>query len=119
MVAQRDQFVELGRTFHELAKEFADHEAALTDYWDVEEALNWEKLLNEMRVVILSETGSGKTMEIYSIADRLRKEGKNASFLRLEHISSDLESPLKWIHMVSFWHGFILMRRMGFSRLSR
>ncbi|MWP60722.1 hypothetical protein GQN26_27520, partial [Escherichia coli] len=40
---------------------------------------------------ILSEAGSGKTTEIYNAALRLNKENKPAFFLRLEHISSDLE----------------------------
>ncbi|WNN53244.1 hypothetical protein RIN66_04055 [Hafnia alvei] len=124
MVAQRDQFVELGRTFHELAKESADHEEVLTDYWDAEEALNWEKLLNERRVVILSEAGSGKTTEIYSVANRLRKEGKNAFFLRLEHIPSGLESPfevgsydefLVWI--ASDEEGWVFLDSVDESRL--
>ncbi|WP_318390554.1 hypothetical protein [Enterobacter sp.] len=85
------QFIELGRTFHELSMSDIGNERMFEDYYPVGDSLNWEVLLNEKRLVILSEAGSGKTTEIYNTSQRLKKENKYAFFLRLEHISSDLE----------------------------
>lgn len=52
-------------------------------------------LLNERRVVILAEAGSGKTQEIREASRRLRKEGKAAFFLRLEHIVVDFDTAFE------------------------
>ncbi len=50
------------------------------------ETLTLQALLQERRVVVLSEGGSGKTRELQEAAKRLRSEGKAAFFLRLEHV---------------------------------
>ena len=55
----------------------------------------WSEQLQEYRVVILSEAGSGKTEEIRHIAQCLRNEGKSAFFIRLEHIYLDFESSFE------------------------
>ncbi|EPE9059988.1 hypothetical protein ACSPJ8_003539 [Klebsiella aerogenes] len=39
----------------------------------------------------MSEAGAGKTEELRHSAQRLRKEGKVAFFLRLEHIADDFD----------------------------
>ena len=84
-------FIDLDRTFHELSTSNIDNERMVDDYYPVGDSRNWGSLLNEKRLLILSEAGSGKTTEIYNAALRLNKENKPAFFLRLEHISSDLE----------------------------
>jgi len=89
-------FVQLGRTFHELAKH-----ARESDAFDLNQAfftgsrLQWDDLLKGYRTVILSEAGSGKTEEIRQTANRLRAEGKKAFFLRLEHIAGDFEEAFE------------------------
>lgn len=45
--------------------------------------------------MILSEAGSGKTIEIRHIAQQLRRERRPAFFLRLEHIGEDFESAFE------------------------
>ncbi len=57
--------------------------------------LRWDDLINEYRVIILSEAGSGKTTEIRHIARKLRGDKKQAFFLRLEHITDDLENAFE------------------------
>jgi hypothetical protein len=91
-----NSFVQLGRTFHELAKHVRE-----TDVFDLNRAflvgarLCWDDLLKVHRTVILSEAGTGKTEEIRQAAKRLRAQGKKAFFLRLEHIPSDLEDAFE------------------------
>lgn len=85
------QFIDLSRTFHELSTSNIDNERMVDDYYPVGDSRSWDNLLTEKRLLILSEAGSGKTTEIYNAALRLNKENKPAFFLRLEHISSDLE----------------------------
>lgn len=54
-------------------------------------SLDWPELLAEYRTVILSEAGAGKTEEIRHSTISLRKAGKAAFFLRLEHVAEDFE----------------------------
>jgi hypothetical protein len=73
---------ELSRTFRELlAKELAIDARTL---YPGSATMTLPALLNELRVVILSEGGSGKTEEIQEAARRLRLDGKAAFFMRLE-----------------------------------
>lgn len=82
--------IELNRTFRELlAKEPANDTQAL---YPGSATMTLPALLDELRVVILSEGGSGKTQEIHEAARRLRAEGKAAFFMRLEHVSHDFDS---------------------------
>ena len=89
-------FVQLDRSFHELASH-----AHKSDSFDLNQAffagsrLQWGDLLKGYRNVILSEAGSGKTEEIRQTADRLREEGKKAFFLRLEHIPDDFDGAFE------------------------
>lgn len=86
------QFVELNRTFHELSKYTSeDDELDLSHAFHVGDRLSWSDLIQQYRLVILSEAGSGKTAEIRNIARGLRGEGKSAFFIRLEHVPSDFE----------------------------
>jgi len=59
------------------------------------ESRKWSDLLKLPRVVVLSEAGSGKTEEIRHTAQRLRREGKPAFFLRLEHIPTEFETAFE------------------------
>ncbi|EPS9414291.1 NACHT domain-containing protein [Escherichia coli] len=86
-----EDYIELERTFHELSLKREE-----SDEYDFRnlffgKRLNWADLLSGYRTVILSEAGAGKTEEIRHSAQRLRKEGKVAFFLRLEHIADDFD----------------------------
>lgn len=87
-----NEFVDLDRTFHEVPSHKGD-----TDDFDFQEtfglggALTWDKLINEFRVVLLSEAGAGKTVEIRQAAKRQRTAGRRGFFLRLEHVADDFD----------------------------
>ena len=53
----------------------------------------WPDLLEESRVVLLSEAGSGKTEEIRHVCRDLRLRGKCAFFLRIESIGRPADNP--------------------------
>ena len=94
--SKTSRYIELNRTFRELPKD-----SNINDDIDFNqsflggEQIDWPALINEYRVVILSEAGSGKTAEIHNIADTLRDQGKPAFFLRLEHIPDDFEDAFE------------------------
>lgn len=85
------QFIELGRTFHELSPHAENDESNPYPLLQTGKLLRWADLLQEHRVILLSEAGAGKTEEIRNVARRLRSEGKRAFFLRLEHVARDFE----------------------------
>ena len=89
------KFIDLQRTFHELSKESHINDEVEISRAFFGESLNWHNLINEYRVIILSEAGSGKTEEIRNIARTLREQGKPAFFLRLEHIPTDFEDAFE------------------------
>jgi hypothetical protein len=86
-----EDYIELGRTFHELS--LKSEESDEFDFHDLHfgKGLTWQDLLAGYRTVILSEAGTGKTEEIRHAAQTLRKEGKAAFFLRLEHVADDFD----------------------------
>ncbi|HEY3918548.1 MAG TPA: hypothetical protein VGL83_12185 [Stellaceae bacterium] len=100
-----DGFVQLGRTFHELAKHAREN-----DSFDLNQAfftgpqLCWDELLKGYRTVLLSEAGTGKTEEIRQTAKGLRDKGKKAFFLRLEHIPDDFEDAFEVGAFEEFTH---------------
>jgi hypothetical protein len=114
--------IELHRTFRELlTKEPANDTRTL---YPGSATMTLPELLGELRVVILSEGGSGKTEEIKEAARRLRGEGKAAFFLRLEHVADefdsafdegDLEEFQKWL--ASTDPGWLLLDSVDESRL--
>lgn len=125
MATESRSFVQLGRTFHELAKH-----ASESGVFDLDQAfftgsrLYWDDLLKGYRTVILSEAGSGKTEEVRQTANRLRTEGKAAFFLRLEHIPGDFEEAFEvgtfdefreWL--VSTDEGWLLLDSVDEARL--
>lgn len=115
--------IELHRTFRELLhnEEQGDEARALS----VGKAtVTLPDLLKERRVVILAEAGSGKTQEILEAARRLRREGKPAFFLRLEHIVGDFDTAFEEGTLEEFqaWisssdPGWVLLDSVDESRL--
>ena len=102
--ALSEEYIELGRTFHELSLKEGEG-----DEFDIRtlrfgKGLRWADLLDNYRTVILSEAGAGKTEEIRHAAQLLRKEGKSAFFLRLEHIADDFEIAFEEGNLTDFDH---------------
>lgn len=114
--------IELKRTFQELlVREPANDTLTL---YPGSATMTLPALLDELRVVILSEGGSGKTQEIHEAARRLRAEGKAAFFMRLEHVSHDFDSAFvegdlaefeKWL--ASSEPGWLMLDSVDESRL--
>lgn len=90
-----DKFVELNRTFHELRAVGKGDDSDVLGRFFATSSLNWDKLVLQYRVVVLSEAGSGKTQEIRNTTRRLRAENRAAFFLRLEHVVSDFEEAFE------------------------
>src|SRR5687767_125236 len=91
-----EDFVELHRTFHELAADTGESDDLdLHSMFYTGSGITWEKLLSEFRVVVLSEAGSGKTAEIRNAARQLRSSGRRAFFLRLENVPEDFEDAFE------------------------
>ncbi|BDU71418.1 NACHT domain-containing protein [Mesoterricola silvestris] len=91
-----DDFIQVHRTFHELSLDKdADDDSALIRRFGKRSTLSWAELTKDFRIILLSEAGTGKTMEIRNIARTLRGEGKSAFFVRIEHVCQDLESAFE------------------------
>lgn len=91
-----DEFIPLDRTFHSLVhEEGANDDVDLRRHFGRQDAIRWENLLPDYRVVVLSEAGSGKTAEIRNIAADLRRSGKQAFFVRIEHAADDFETAFE------------------------
>lgn len=116
-------FIELKRTFYELSKN-----ARGSDDFDIQRALGksftWPDIIQDFRVIVLSEAGTGKTAEIRHVADTLRGDGKAAFFLRLEHIPNDFEDAFEVGYFEEFkaWlasgnEGWLLLDSVDEARL--
>lgn len=96
MTMHSASFVDLDRTFSKIPVD-----ADVSDDLDLSGRhsrhgdLHWADLLGHKRVILLSEAGSGKTAEIRNITRKLRSEGKNAFFLRIENVSLGLEEAIE------------------------
>lgn len=91
-----NEYVNLDRTFHELSVDACEsNDVDIIRAAGTGDRLFWSDLIKEYRVVILSEAGSGKTAEIRNVTSVLRKQGKPAFFLRLEHIPKDFEAAFE------------------------
>ncbi len=91
-----DKFVTLDRTFHDLPKQVNESDDTDFSQWfATDRRIRWPDLIQEYRVIILSEAGSGKTTEIRHSACMLRNEGNSAFFLRLEHIPASFEDSFE------------------------
>lgn len=121
-----DEFIPLDRTFSDLAPETGtDDESAMTRMFGRETPLRWPELLDEHRVILLSEAGSGKTAEIRAIAKSLRKEGKPAFFVRIENVVQSFEDAFEEGDFVEFetWaasgsEGWLLLDSVDEARLA-
>lgn len=89
------KYIELNRTFHELTSNYENDDADIRQVLGLGGRLSWQNLVEDYRLIILSEAGSGKTAEIRNIAHDLKSQGKDAFFLRLEHISNDFEDAFE------------------------
>lgn len=88
-----DDFIELDRTFRDLAiSDEEGDEAKMVRLFARETPTRWVELLAEPRVIMLAEAGSGKTEEIRHVCRRQRADGKPAFFLRIEHVVEDFET---------------------------
>ena len=93
MFEDLDDFVELDRTFRDLAiSDEEGDEATMVRLFAREAPVRWAELLAEPRVIMLAEAGSGKTEEIRHVCRRKRSDGKPAFFLRIEHVVHDFEA---------------------------
>ncbi|MBN2034826.1 MAG: hypothetical protein JW836_16290 [Deltaproteobacteria bacterium] len=119
------KFIELNRTFRDLSNHSSENDDVdISRLLGVRGRLHWSDLINEYRLIILSEAGSGKTFEIRNIAQTIRKEGRPAFFLRLEHIPRDFEDAFevgtyetfeKWL--ASGEEGWLLLDSVDEARL--
>lgn len=96
MSGNLDDFIELNRTFRDLAISHEDgDEAKMVRLFSRQASTHWAEILAEPRVIVLAEAGSGKTEEIRHICRRQRAEGKAAFFLRIEHVVDDCETSFE------------------------
>ncbi|MEG0214104.1 MAG: hypothetical protein RR679_14045 [Glutamicibacter sp.] len=84
-------YIELHRTFQELLPTGRSGDDAALEPDKGQKAVLLYALLEQPRVVMLAEGGSGKTWLLQEAARRLRSERKAAFFLRLEHVVQDFE----------------------------
>ena len=120
-----NKFIELHRTFRELPRDAVESdEVDLYSAYGIGESLRWNDLINEYRVIILSEAGSGKTREIHHIASTLREQNKQAFFLRLEDVPNNFEFAFEvgcyksfrvWLN--SLEEGWLLLDSVDEARL--
>ena len=91
-----DKYIPVSRTFHEIEVKAKDSDESDISHWFSDTGkLRWPELLEERRVVLLSEAGSGKTAEIRHITKSLRAEGKHAFFMRIENIRPQIEDAFE------------------------
>lgn len=90
-----EEFVDLERRFHEVSMSATDDDTEIRSLVGLRNALAWTDLVKHQRVVILAAAGAGKTVEISQAARRLRKDGKPAFFLRLEHVADGLSAAFE------------------------
>jgi hypothetical protein len=91
-----DDFVQLDRTFHDLALNEDEGKAAeVFSLMRRNKPLRWPELLEEPRVVLLSEAGSGKSEEVRHVCRDLRAGKNHAFFLRIEHVVRDFEASFE------------------------
>lgn len=84
-------YIELHRIFQELLPPGRRGDDAALEPGQGQETVSLYALLEQPRVVMLSEGGSGKTWLLQEATRRLRREGKAAFFLRLEHVARDFD----------------------------
>lgn len=90
-----DAFIPLSRTFHALRQSASDTDDTDLKLLRGEGRLQWDDLLAWPRVVLLSEAGSGKTVETRQACRCLRADGKQAFFIRIEHVGDSFEDAFE------------------------
>lgn len=96
MSPQHDEFIQLDRTFHDLVtSDEGGDDVEMRRLFGTKAPIRWPELLQEARVILLSEAGSGKTEEIRHVTRQLRADGKPAFFVRIEHVVQDFESSFE------------------------
>lgn len=91
-----DEFIQVHRTFHDLAlSEEEGEESELFRLMLRDKPTQWSDLLEEPRVVLLSEAGSGKTEELRHVCRDLRQCAKRAFFLRIEYLAQDFDTAFE------------------------
>lgn len=87
-----DTYIQLNRTFYDLADTAGDGEEAV-DYsflrYYAGFQFGWQKLLESRDVVILGEAGSGKTSEFRAQARALSRVDRPAFFVRIESLATE------------------------------
>ena len=80
------EHIELDRTFWpvEADKEHDPEAIRIMAALGVDRQVSWNKLLENPRIVILGEPGTGKTEELSAITKRLRNAGNPAFFCRID-----------------------------------
>lgn len=76
-------YIELNRTFS-LISAGQKNESSLSNIES--DPFGWDELLKEHRIIILAESGAGKTTELKHKAQEIAEEGHPAFFIRLENI---------------------------------
>ena len=95
------EYIDLQRRFRDLeCTEIEDPESLLSvldhdlfAYGDALNLIGWPELLEHDRVVLLAESGAGKTREMEEQAKRLAGDGKHAFFLTLNDLAGG-ERPI-------------------------
>ena len=78
-------FIDLGRRFSIVEKDTEkDPDRIKNSFWASTPTVGWSDLLQEYRVVILSEPGAGKTEELKYTAQIKKDQGNFSFFIRLE-----------------------------------
>lgn len=90
-----DEFIPLNRSFHALKQSEGTNDDTDLNALRGEDGLHWGDLLNAPRVVLLSEAGSGKTVETRSACRALRSKGEAAFFIRIEHVVESFEDAFE------------------------
>ena len=90
-----DEFIALKRTFHALRQSEDTSDDTDLKGFRSEGGLTWDDLLAVPRVVLLSEAGSGKTVEARNACRELRGAGKPAFFIRIEHVAESFEEAFE------------------------
>jgi len=98
-------FIDLARRFHKLSSTEMtdpDHLAMLSE-GRFGSSMSWEDALDNPRLILLAEAGSGKTRELRERAARMTRDGKCVFFVPLEALSADrLEDILPPAQLRSF-----------------
>jgi len=82
-------FIDLDRHFHPLPTAPKDDGTPVfRSLWPSSDDVGWPEMLEHRIVILLAEAGAGKTAEMRQAAIRVRREGKAAFFLRLEHVAA-------------------------------